>query len=942
MTAEFKPGSAAAWTHAGDDLSAEAPPADERYTSGGELGRGGMGVVRSASDSWLDRDVAVKRPHADLSEDLRNRLMREAKITARLAHPGIVPIYDVGFDEDGPFYTMPVLVGRTLEAHIEDSELGLSAMVRSLASTCRAVAYAHTHGVIHRDLKPANVLLGAYGEVWVMDWGVALDPEVPDNAVVGSRGFQSPEQLAGTPVGPAADVWSLGATLEQILRAQAEPQPELAAVVRRCCEDDPNKRYSDGGALADELERWLDGQRVAAHDYSAGEVMRRLAVQYRAPLAVGGVALIALAIVIALAFSNQRIERDRALAAEVQSEAARQQADASLSVSLAQQAQTLQALNIRPEAEVLAARSLELTDNPLARGVLMAWAGTPRTPLMDVIPSPCETPWPARDGGWLCTGDSLTMLDSSGNQVWSTDAPAPEIDGTPVGWAGEYRDVRAYQDGTVLLLRSSNVLEVWFDGARVSATAALWPVQLADGDIPAVTGGGKVGLVDGPAGTTTWSEPTCSTVIETAFIGQKGVVVACKEAAIFTGTLPKLDGPTILDSHVSAITWADGFVLGTFQGQLLTPDGDGWAISDAGVGGIRQLETLPEGQLVAVGERGRARIWSASNRIFLGSLPGRVGRVRAVGDVIAVMGDELHRYKVQDNLLPVRFDRSNEGGLAYLSVGPSGQRLLAGSASGDIVTWTHSGSATTLNTTKQHIARAGVLLDDRTAMFSEQPGGLFKHDLVTGDRTLEMVFLSRHLVALDEGYGYLSYDNALRINTETYILPAPATAMTTDRPYWITDQEGGVHRLGDDGVSPQFTLDRSARAVVQLGTTLILAEGTDIVARDFSGAEQWRWTGITGITAMHATADWIAIGDGDGRLSILNSTGQLVASVAGHDRLISGVQIRGDVVFTGSWDGTARRWGLQAATADGAALSALVQREWGLDVDQALAGADRR
>src|SRR5690606_25583365 len=122
----------------------------------------------------------------------------------------IAPIYDVGEDEQGPFYTMPVLVGRTLRERVDDGDASLRALVDAVATAARAAGYAHARGVVHRDLKPANILLGTHGEVWVLDWGVALDPSEPDAAAVGTPGYQAPEQREGEPVTPAADVFSLG------------------------------------------------------------------------------------------------------------------------------------------------------------------------------------------------------------------------------------------------------------------------------------------------------------------------------------------------------------------------------------------------------------------------------------------------------------------------------------------------------------------------------------------------------------------------------------------------------------------------------------------------------------------------------------------------------------------------------------------------------------
>ncbi len=149
--------------------------------------RGGLGEVLTARQEELDRTVALKRIRPDkLHEAARQRFLREAAITGRLQHPGIVPIYGVGRDDDGPFYTMPLIEGQTLQEaidgfHKDESLVGdpggrglrLRGLLQRFITVCNTVAYAHDQGVVHRDLKPSNIMLGAYGETLVLDWGLA-------------------------------------------------------------------------------------------------------------------------------------------------------------------------------------------------------------------------------------------------------------------------------------------------------------------------------------------------------------------------------------------------------------------------------------------------------------------------------------------------------------------------------------------------------------------------------------------------------------------------------------------------------------------------------------------------------------------------------------------------------------------------------------------------
>jgi serine/threonine protein kinase len=166
-----------------------------RYELLGEVARGGMGVVYRARDRELERDVALKvLAVAAAGSDTAARLRREARILARLEHPGIVSVHDVGELPDGRvFYAMKLVSGRRLDELLRDG-LPLRERLRLLLRVCEPVAFAHAHGVIHRDLKPENVMVGPFGEVLVMDWGVAKHRDSPEAA-----GFEAGQPEAGAP-----------------------------------------------------------------------------------------------------------------------------------------------------------------------------------------------------------------------------------------------------------------------------------------------------------------------------------------------------------------------------------------------------------------------------------------------------------------------------------------------------------------------------------------------------------------------------------------------------------------------------------------------------------------------------------------------------------------------------------------------------------------------
>ena len=203
-----------------------------RYVALERIGQGGNATVWRARDTLLGRDVAVKRLHARSPDTEAQALLEmEARGTARLEHPGIVSVHDLGVDPEGhPFYVMRLVRGSTLRTALDDAR---PALLRAFVRVCEAVAYAHERGVVHRDLKPDNVVLGPFGEVLVVDWGIARwHPTGLDRTGdAGTPGYMSPEQRAGGHIGPDADVWSLGVMLHELaLRTLPQDPPVPAAL----------------------------------------------------------------------------------------------------------------------------------------------------------------------------------------------------------------------------------------------------------------------------------------------------------------------------------------------------------------------------------------------------------------------------------------------------------------------------------------------------------------------------------------------------------------------------------------------------------------------------------------------------------------------------------------------------------------------------------------
>lgn len=273
----------------------------ERYVLLGRLGRGGMGSIFLVRDLQLGREVALKVLSLPETEgELDARLAREARVLASLEHPGIVPVHELGRLADGRlYYTMKRVEGRTLHEHCKAEGLGLRARVGLLIKLCEALAFAHARGVLHRDLKPENIMVGSFGELLVMDWGLAAlaseggSKEAASDAstaggdpagggpsgVLGTPGYMAPEQAAGAPVDARTDVYAVGGILAD-LAGETPPRP-LAAIRRRAQAPDPADRYPDARALAADLAAWLDDAPIAAYRERAWERLGRTMRRHR-------------------------------------------------------------------------------------------------------------------------------------------------------------------------------------------------------------------------------------------------------------------------------------------------------------------------------------------------------------------------------------------------------------------------------------------------------------------------------------------------------------------------------------------------------------------------------------------------------------------------------------------------------------------------------------
>lgn len=720
--------SGAGWSEAGAD-TVESPASDSghpfdvedagRYRLGPTIGLGGMGKVRVAWDQRLKRDVAYKEVRREATGDVSRRLAREAWITATLEHPGIVPVHDAGRDGEGRlFYTMRMVRGHGLDRALEEAADRLD-LLRSFLVVCETVAYAHSVGVVHRDLKPANIMVGQFGEVQVVDWGLAArigetDSHPPDalepaddrltqvGAVIGTPAYMSPEQARGEPVSVGADVWSLGAILYELLtgappfsddgatttleRARqgviqpvmaraADAPPALAAVAQRALDAEPSQRYSDAAALAQEVARFLDGRQVNAYSYSSRELLAQLLWVWRAPVGVAAAALLVLAIVTGVGVERIRQERNRAVRSEATAASALERANVELARTLTEQAVQAARRDVRPEAERLAAASLLLHDTPVARGVMARFAARPAPVPIRAEPLP-ECHRKAMFGAQLlCLNKEGTSLwDSNGERRWiSSQPPWKER------WVSEAHDavlLASHWDRRLVLLSATDgsVRRTWTDlyrhrdvnllGQPGSATV-LWMDE---------TTAGRIDLSDG---TVEAMAPMCPEGEPMRLAARNprrdGVVAVCGRGHVRVTTVAGEElhewwMPWEGFTAPVEIAWMESpeaLAVATYGGELLLRDvATGEVIQSPVELGMRPI-SMWAGRLLAVaGSDGGIRLRDLHTDSWAGWLPAWSGDVVSVsedGRFVRTAGEELVTWDLGSQRQTLVFD--GEGGL---------------------------------------------------------------------------------------------------------------------------------------------------------------------------------------------------------------------------------------------------------------------------------------
>ena len=901
------------------------------FIRGRELARGGMGRVVVADDRHLERTVALKLLQR-VSPGLRARFEREANITARLAHPAIVPIYDAGELEDGePFYAMKLVEGMPLDEAIAKAQ-GLPARLALLASgmaVCEALAYAHSKHIIHRDLKPANVLVGKFGETVVIDWGLAkdlrataVDPvaarspsdaTLPDDAghpgdatvegqVMGTPSYMPPEQATGVGVDERADVYALGAllyhvvagrppylgrTAGEILAAlEAGPPPalatvepavpdDLASIIGKAMARTPAARYPTAGALADELRRFIDGRLVATHRYSGAELLRRWVRRHRTAVAVGGVALGVLAVGAVISV-RQIVARDRV----VERELAESQ--------LEQGRQLLVADHPGQAAPYLAAALAELPDDPVARRLAaIALRETPRR----IANMPGTSVAFRADGRELAVGQhdgSIVIVDPGTGAALRTLA-APRDHG------GDIAELAYAPDGAGLAVATSSGAYLCDAGSGAAvAIAGAGPATgvrfLPGGDRLVVTFASMITIVrrDGVA---VASDGHVHAPLGLATSADGAYLAALSAGGVIEWRTADLS--RVMELPASAVP---RYALAFDHGQLITAGADGvqrWAAAD------RPTTLLPD-QVVTLLPLDERTLLADEAFVDTGTGTDAVRRFASDPIQAAALVDRTHvltggydhtlrLWDLERTAHPlVVLDA--DSATALLVVDPTGTHAVSRGKAPDarVELWSVARPRTA-----SRVAVVGSRVDRIVANHGDR---LAVHASDGTAQGTKLVSSTLELVASVEGWPLGFHPGADELVTDIDGRLGLYSARTGAHLRDITD----AAKLWHVAFSP------SGRAIATSSTqhvSLRDAAWTVVATFDTPGE-------LPGITALAVDdRERVVTGHEDGTVRIWNArTGAVLTTIAAHAAHVTDVQLRGDELVTASWDLSTRRW----------------------------------
>ncbi|TNE87587.1 MAG: hypothetical protein EP330_17985 [Deltaproteobacteria bacterium] len=992
------------WFEGAEPTTEDVVPAGERfdpdairYLGSTLLGKGSMGRVLSVRDTFLGRRVAYKelrktmRGGEPVGDALRARFVREARITARLDHPGIVAVHDIGHGADGElYYTMRYVQGETLEralAHADSLPARLALMPRVI-DACQAMAYAHARSVVHRDLKPANIVLGQFGETVVVDWGLAKELEddafdltaqtastsfdsatsTHHGSVLGTPAYMSPEQASGltAEADERSDVWSLGAVLFEILTgrrlvpdkdpkaavervrtgalpdpAQLEPRApaELVAICRRALARDPDARYADAAQLARDLEAFQSGELVRAYAYSPLERFTRSVRRNRLPLGIAAVALIAVVAVTATSFQRVLTERDKARLAE-------EEGRLQLAASHERSATDALARGDAFEAEAFAVGSLLLAESPKARGVLAA-VGAHRLPrLVQSHPLRCRDLQASGDALW-CAGPSGVVDLVSGDTL--TDLPSH----------------RLAVDGDRVAIRSESSLLYFIDGTlrfRLEAGVdpfSARPVLLDEGLVASANRADLFRLDE--QGEELWRTRGRGSVLDLgAFRGELLALAQTKGISRYDLTNGEALGHDYAlgpQGTVCLELLEDGVAIGGGDGRVVRVDETLTEVAsvklDSPVWGLavsadqRWLAATTEGHVLHVLDA------KTLVPVFAGSVPG-VDTLQAAwsGEHLFVASDELvtewDASSLRPRVLPLR------EGISDVEFAANGSLLVA-DGDGWATRVRGEDHVVDFELLTDHEVLAAVADDGADGFYGANVRAGLLHVAADSDRQVLLHtnprFWVRDIDPSPSGVFITSQDHVLRRVRDGEI--EEVWAHDEAHPLWQADVAADGSRLAWTSsvnrllvadlpdLTPvlDWTLPESPRAMALSpdGKTLAMATPSagiafvDVDTKDTEATFELDGLAISGV-AFSPDGQLVAVSSWDRHVRIFaRGPWRLVTDVVDHDHRVSDVSFSADgQLASGSWDHTLRFWSTEDLHTPASDLAARLARDRGL------------